>query len=183
MKNYNKDKTNYQDHSNHRVQLDQQIDYSRIKIKYFPVQIAFNTISIVVIIEFQLSPISPAVRQLLPTSPAHRAGVSTPHSTEEPSIYLFLILDTYHIKSKKLVDQLHSKHHALPDIVLQVCFHLYCNCHISKSRHPMKHMYWHLLFHNLKNQVDQHMFYILHLIEQQNVKHPKKENSSSCDRT
>jgi hypothetical protein len=38
------------------------------------------TISIIDIIEFQVSSISGVVRQLFPTLAAHNAGVSTPHS-------------------------------------------------------------------------------------------------------
>jgi hypothetical protein len=33
-------------------------------------------------IDPQLSEMSPVVRQLLPTTPAHNAGLSTPHSTD-----------------------------------------------------------------------------------------------------
>ena len=56
----------------------------------------FVTVSILLSIDFQLSDISPVVLQLFPTTAAHNAGWSTPHSEHIQNI-LYAQMNELHI--------------------------------------------------------------------------------------
>ena len=119
-------------HSTHQDPLEQRIHCSTTEKNRDGEDLRISlTMSIVLIIASHLSSRSPAVLQLFPTSMAHKAGLSTPHSmsdTRSRSVLSFG--SSYRKGNKRSVDRFDSKHYASLDNELRVLFHRQNNCRI-----------------------------------------------------